>query len=90
MPSSGWCRLVTFTCAGVQQGMYVVCDDLPVGQNPAVEVAAKLILDEARVARAGVTALAGVVEKRLKVVADHAVEDGSLGLMPAIGSGQGG
>ena len=74
-PSSGWCRRVTRTSAGIGQLLYGVCDGLPEGQDATAQVGPELLLDEARDRLASRSSMS---EEGLELALDDAVEDALL------------
>jgi hypothetical protein len=71
LPSSGWWLRMTVTRSGVFRRSYLVCDSVPVGQDSAFGVGAKLAFDEVR---HRMIAVAGASEKRLEVLAHRLVK----------------
>jgi len=56
------------------------------GQDAAVQVSAKLVLDEVRVADARIVAATCLIQKRFEMAAYDGVQDGLVGLAPSVRS----
>jgi len=81
-PSSGWCRRVTRTSAGIGQLLYGVCDGLPVRQDAALEEGVELVLDEP--GQLGAGARFGVGDEAGRVLLNQAVRRGLLGAVALV------